>query len=186
MSNPPGGRRRLAPIVVLVVGAVLAGLLWVLVGRGDTAAAVKSFPNKPAPSVRSVTLDGDAFELSRRKGSWVVVNFFDSTCVPCRAEHPQLLTFVQQQRSLGVAGAEFYTIVNRDSNQAVADFFATYGGDWPIIRDDDGSIGVGFGVFKVPETFIIDPNGVIVVRYAGQTTADELSLTLQQLRDGGG
>ena len=104
-------RAKVAPIVALVVAAVLAGLVWVLVagggGNDDKNGIVDSnLLDKPAPAVRTTTLDGQPFDLARRKGNWVVLNFFNSTCAPCRAEHPELVTFAEQQGLLGLAGAD--------------------------------------------------------------------------------
>mgnify|MGYP003311072359 CR=1 FL=1 len=61
-----------------------------------------------------------------------MLNFFTSTCIPCRNEHPELIEFVDHQRSLGVNGAEFYTIVQNDDPADVAAFFDEFGGDWPV------------------------------------------------------
>lgn len=176
--------RRVAPFIALAVAVVLGLLFWVLAGSspGSTERADSQLLGKPAPAVVSSTIDGAPFDLSRRKGSWVVINFFDSTCVPCRAEHPELIKFAEQQRALGVDGAELYTVINRDSQSAVRTWFAANGGDWPIVTDDDGHIGVVFGIAKVPETWVIDPDGVVVVRFAGSVTAEGLSNQIQQLR----
>jgi cytochrome c biogenesis protein CcmG/thiol:disulfide interchange protein DsbE len=182
-------RRRVAPIIVLVVALVLGGLFWILASSDSTNAdklGVIDSPllGKPAPTVRSTTLDGAAFDLSRRKGSWVVLNFFNSTCAPCRAEHPALVEFTKQQASFGEEGAELYTVLQYlDDVNNVKSFFINRGGDWPIVRDDDGTINVAFGVAQVPETFIINPNGEVVVRWAGQIDANTLSQLVQQQRD---
>ena len=133
--------------------------------------------------MRSTTVDDEVFDLARRKGSWVVVNFFNSDCVPCKAEHPELLKFVQQQATFP-EGAEFYTFVQPPNSDAdIRAFFAERGGNWPVIRDDDGRINVAFGVAQVPETFIIDPDGVVRVRWAGVIDAVTLSQLVQQQRD---
>ena len=180
-------RRRTAPWISLAVAAVLAALFIVL-ASGKTAKpdVTSSFlRGKPAPAVSSTTLDGQAFNLSRRKGSWVVLNFFQSTCLPCKAEHPELVKFAAQQA--GIAdGAELYTVIKDDSDDAVASWFADHGGDWPIVKDDDGAIATAFGVAQVPETWIIDPSGIVVVRHATTITADFLSTELQQLRQARG
>lgn len=179
-------RRPVAPFVVLAVALGMAALFVVLVrGHSTKADTVESFLlGKPAPRVVSTTLDDQPFDLSQRKGSWVVFNFFDPTCVPCVQEHPELVQFSKDQAALP-DGAELYTIVNRGSDEAVRDFFASNGGDWPVVRDSDGAISVAFGVAKVPETWIIDLNGVVQVRYAGTVTAEGLSAQLQRLREGG-
>lgn len=188
-ATPTGpSRRRIAPIIVLVVAAVLGGLFWVLAGSDsgidDTTGLVASpLIGRPAPSVRSTTLDGEPFDLARRKGSWVVVNFFQSECAPCKAEHADLLKFVEQQATFE-GGAEFYSIVQPPNSDAdIRKFFAERGGDWPVIHDDDGAINVAFGVSQVPETFIIDPSGIVRVRWAGQIDAITLSQLVQQQRD---
>ena len=109
---------------------------------------------------------------------------FRSTCAPCRAEHGELLKFVEQQRSLGDKGAEFYTMLQyRDSVDDVKAFFLARGGDWPIVRDDEGSINVDFGVAQVPETFVVSPDGVVVLRWAGPIDAVTLAQLVQQQRD---
>lgn len=187
-EQPGPARRRVAPFIVLGVAAVLAGLFWILAasksGTDDKVGLVDSpLIGKPAPSVRSTTYDDEPFDLARRKGSWVVVNFFNSRCGPCIAEHADLLAFVQQQATFA-DGAEFYSIVQPpDSDDDVRGFFADRGGDWPIIRDGEGSTTVAFGVALVPETFIIDPSGVVRVRWAGQIDAVTLSQLVQQQRD---
>jgi cytochrome c biogenesis protein CcmG, thiol:disulfide interchange protein DsbE len=176
-------KRRVAPFVSLAVAAVVAALFVLLAGsKSEKPDTVSTFlRNKPAPAVVSTTLDGKSFDLSRRKGSWVVLNFFQSTCLPCKAEHPELVAFAAQQA--GIAdGAELYTVIKDDPDEAVANWFAEHGGDWPIVKDDDGSIATAFGVAQVPETWIIDPSGVVVDRYATTITADSLATELQLLR----
>jgi cytochrome c biogenesis protein CcmG/thiol:disulfide interchange protein DsbE len=172
-----------APFVSLAAAAVLAALFIVLAsGKAAKPDVTSSFLlGKPAPAVVSTTLDGKPFDLTRRKGSWVVLNFFQSSCLPCKAEHPELVAFAAQQASIA-DGAELYTVVKDDSDEAVAKWFADQGGSWPIITDDDGSISTAFGVAQVPETWIIDPSGTVVRRYARTITADSLAIDLQQLR----
>jgi thiol-disulfide isomerase/thioredoxin len=147
---------RVAPFVALAVALVLGGLFVILAlnnpGRPDVAEPY--LLNRPAPRVVSTTLDGDTFDLSRRKGSWVVINFFDPTCVPCVQEHPQLIELFQQQLTI-TDGAELYTIVNRGSDESVRTFFDENGGDWPVVRDPDGlfeHIGAAGAVFMGDHT----------------------------------
>jgi len=180
------GRRRVAPLVSAVVAAVLLLLVVVMVRAGgdEASSAETNLLDRPAPAVSGEFADGRVFELSRRKGSWVVLNFFTSTCIPCQREHPELIAFVDQQRTLGTAGAEFYTIVQHDEPAAVDAFFAENGGDWPIVYDTDFAFQNSFGVAQVPETWIIDPNGVVRGRVIAEVTADFLSTTIQRLREG--
>jgi cytochrome c biogenesis protein CcmG/thiol:disulfide interchange protein DsbE len=177
--------RRVAPFIALAVALVLAGLFVVLASSStDDDNQVQSFLlGRPAPRVVSTTLDDQPFDLSRRKGSWVVLNFFDPTCVPCVDEHPELIVFDEQQSALA-DGAELYTIINRGSDESVQAFFDANGGEWPVVRDPDGGVSVDFGVAQVPETWIIDPNGVVRRRFAGPVTAEGVAQELQSLREG--
>jgi cytochrome c biogenesis protein CcmG, thiol:disulfide interchange protein DsbE len=182
-AAPP---RRIAPFVVLAVAVVMAALFFVLAsgtsGPDDEVGIIDSpLLGRAAPTVRSTTLDDEQFDLARRKGSWVVINFFNSTCAPCRAEHPALVEFAEQQKAFG---ADVYTMLQiNDDIDDVKQFFLTRGGDWPIVRDDEGTTNVAFGVALVPETFIIAPDGTVVLRWAGQIDADTLSRLVQQQRE---
>lgn len=178
-------RGRVAPFVVLAVAVVMVGLFVVLARSERGGDTISSFLiGKPAPSAVGTTLDGEPFDLSRRKGSWVVLNFFDPTCVPCVDEHPELIAF-DEAEGARPDGAELYTIINDGSDESVREFFATNGGDWPVVSDPPGSISVAFGVAQVPETWIIDPNGIVRERMAGEITAEFLGAYLQQLREVG-
>jgi cytochrome c biogenesis protein CcmG/thiol:disulfide interchange protein DsbE len=178
-------RTRVAPIVVALVAVVALGLFVVLAGAGgaDDDTADTTLLDRPAPGTVGRLADGATFDLSRRKGSWVVLNFFTSTCVPCQQEHPELVRFAEQQAALGADGAELYTVVVDDDDVAVERFFDAEGGAWPVVYDDDGAIAVGFGVAKVPETWIIDPDGIVRGRVISRVTADFLGAQLQQLRE---
>ena len=110
-----------------------------------------------------------------------MLNFFNSTCVPCRQEHPFLVDFANEQKSSDNP-VELYTIVNDDSDGPVQAFFDTNGGDWPVVRDDDGAVSVAFGVAKVPESWVIDPNGFVRLRIMGALTEGFLTTRLNDLK----
>ncbi|MFT3852544.1 MAG: TlpA disulfide reductase family protein [Ilumatobacteraceae bacterium] len=186
VGTPRRRGRRIAPWIALGVAVVVAALFVVLASSdSEHADTVTNFAvGQPAPALQTTTLDGKPFDLSRRKGSWVVLNFFNTQCLPCRAEHPDLLKFAEQQASLGVAGAELYTVMNgSDTDDAVRQWFADNGGNWPVLEDPGGTFGVSLGVAQVPETWIVDPQGIIVDRIPSQITADGLSQRLQRWRD---
>jgi cytochrome c biogenesis protein CcmG, thiol:disulfide interchange protein DsbE len=163
--------RRVAPYVAGAVGVVIAMFLVILVlaNSGEVNVARSPLLGKPAPAVNSTIIDGGDFSLERRKGSWLLLNFFNSTCVPCIQEHPYLVNFADAQKT-NDDPVEVYTIVNDDNDNAVRAFFRANGGDWPKVRDDDGAISVAFGVSKVPESWIVDPNGFVRLRILGAVT----------------
>ena len=176
--------KRIAPFVALAIAVVMAGLFVVLLGSdppGDESART-NLMDRPAPEARGQLADGSPFQLSRRKGDWVVLNFFQSSCVPCQEEHPELVEFVEAQQARP-DGARFYSIVYDDTRDNVEAFFEREGGDWPVVYDERGSIAVSFGVSKVPETWIIDPGGVVRFRAISTVSAEFLGSTLQQLRE---
>jgi cytochrome c biogenesis protein CcmG/thiol:disulfide interchange protein DsbE len=177
-------RRRVAPYVVGGVAIVLLGLFVVLLtaktGRQESAAS--PLIGNVAPDAKGVLADGSTFELSRRQGSWVVLNFFTHNCVPCIREQPELVDFAKQQRALGNDGAELYTIVRDSTREQVKAFFARHGGDWPVVYDPNYEFSNDFGVSLVPETWIIDPSGVVRARIITQVTADGLGALINQLR----
>jgi cytochrome c biogenesis protein CcmG/thiol:disulfide interchange protein DsbE len=181
MSEPR--RRRAAPFVALALAIVCAGLFYVLVGAdtGNTETADTPLLGRPAPDAVGQLADGATFDLARRKGSWVVVNFFDPECVPCVEEHPELLAFDEAEHQRGPDGAELVTVVFRDDRNGVAEFFTDEGGEWPVVYDDDGSIATAFGVTLVPETWLIDPNGIVRWRTISPVTAEQLETLIDEL-----
>jgi cytochrome c biogenesis protein CcmG/thiol:disulfide interchange protein DsbE len=185
-DGPPPGRGRTVLFTTLAVAVVLAVLVVVFAqaksGSQDTART--PLLDQPAPAVRTTTIDGQPFDLSQRKGSWVVLNFFGTWCPPCRQEHPELLRFATAQAQQA-GGAELITVVSNDDPAKVRQFFQDNGGNWPVLTDDRGEIYVSFGVSKVPETWIIDPNGYVRFRSIATVTADGLASVLAQLKGQG-
>jgi cytochrome c biogenesis protein CcmG/thiol:disulfide interchange protein DsbE len=177
-STPGGGGRRshVVAAIAIAVAIVLIGLVVVLIQtKPATDTASTPLLGQAAPIIRTTTLDGKPFDLGSRRGSWVVLNFFSTECGPCVQEHPELLRFASAQEAQP-GGAELYTIVTQpDTPAAVEDFFTKNGGTWPVLDDPGGRIFVSFGVAKVPETWVIDPNGVVRIRTIQQVTADELT-----------
>lgn len=173
--------RRVTRVVATAVGAFFVFLIVVFAvssnrKTGETAATPLML--KPAPEIDTTTYDGDQFLLSRRRGSWVVLNFFNSTCIPCKREHPELVKFFETQRQMGAEGAEVYTVVNDDDEKSVRAFFDENGGGWPILHDENAEIAVDYGVAKVPETWIISPTGVVAQRFTGEITAEVLGASI--------
>ena len=180
----PPRSRRFAPYLAGVVAIVMVALFVVLLSadKDGTESAASPLIGNLAPDSQGVLEDGTLFELSRRKGSWVVLNFFTHNCVPCIREHPELIDFVEQQRALGTGGAELYTIVRDSSREQVAEFFEERGGDWPIVYDPQYEFSNDFGVSLVPETWVIDANGFVRARIISEVSAEGLGQLIQQMR----
>ena len=187
-TGSTGGNRRLAPLVVGAIAVLMVGLFVVFIGAvgddgGGGVNADSPLIGRPAPEATGTLSDGTSFDLSRRKGSWVVLNFFDPTCVPCIREHPELVTFSEDQATLGTDGAELYSVITRGEQDEIEAFFADNGGDWPAIYSEADEFPVAFGVAQVPETWIVDPSGVVQLRLISEVTADQLNSILRQYRE---
>ena len=165
---------------------MLAGLFVVLAGAEPNAAESSDSPllGQPAPEATGTLDDGTPFDLSRRKGSWVVLNFFDPECIPCMQEHPELIEFDANQEQLGSDGAEFYSVdrarLARTRSTSSSKSEAATGLQIYSEYDD---FPVAFGVAAVPETWIIDPSGVVQLRLISKVTAEQLDTILQQFRE---
>lgn len=165
---------RLAWWLAIPTALVLVLLVVVLATASDDSTFRPSpLLQKPAPLIVGETLDGTTFDLAEHRGSYVVVNFFQSNCVPCIREHPELVKFDQTHREVG--DAILVSLVFSDTVANAARFFEENGGgDWPILAADTGTYAVQYGVTAAPETVIIDPNGIVIDKRIGAITADWL------------
>ena len=175
-------RRRLAVWIAAAVAVTLVALVVVLVKAepSTTRAADSPLLGEQVPNVQAKTIDGDDFDLNDQLGKWVVVNFFATWCVPCRIEHPELISWRQRHEVLG--DATVVAIIYDDSVDAVRRFRDEEGGDWPMIIDDDGRIAVDFGVAGVPESYLISPEGVVVSKIVGGILDGELEELLSRAK----
>jgi cytochrome c biogenesis protein CcmG, thiol:disulfide interchange protein DsbE len=167
-------RTRTALVAAVVVGLLAAAFVVVLATRDPSSDRATQSPliGRPAPSVAGETLAGDSYDLADSRGRWVVVNFFATWCVPCRIEHPELVDFHERHAALGDAAV--VSVLFDDAPDTAREFFADEGGDWPVVVDPDGAIGVAYGVARVPESFLVAPDGTVVQRLVGGVTARQL------------
>ena len=122
---------------------------------------------KPAPDVSLPLLQNNQAELALGvyRGQPLLVNFFASWCAPCRAEAPALEYLSEKISIIGIS--------YKDRPQDTQKFLQQYGNPFVAIgRDDDGRAGMAWGVYGVPETYLIAPSGQIKWRHAGPLTRD--------------
>jgi cytochrome c biogenesis protein CcmG/thiol:disulfide interchange protein DsbE len=171
---------RTALVVAGVLAVLVALLVAVLATRDSSTERVTQSPliGRLAPAVAGPTLDGGTFDLDALRGRWVVVNFFATWCVPCIEEHPELIAFDEAHRDAGDAALVSVTFDN-DSDDARA-FFDRRGGEWPVVDDPENSVGVAYGVARVPESFLVAPDGTVVRRLVGGVTQAQLDGLIDQ------
>jgi cytochrome c biogenesis protein CcmG/thiol:disulfide interchange protein DsbE len=175
------GSSRTALISAAVVGVLVALLAAVLVTSDPSTDRVTQSPllGQPAPAIVGPTLAGDDVDLADYRGRWVVVNFFATWCIPCEREHPELVAFDEAHSATG--DAALVSVLFDDSEEAARAFFDRNGGDWPVVIDADGGVGVAYGVPQVPESFLVAPNGIVVQRLVGGVTAEGLDGLIDDL-----
>ena len=106
-----------------------------------------------------------------------LVNFFASWCGPCRAEHPILM-------DLAAEGVPVIGVNYKDRPEAARGWMNKDGNPFGMIAtDDDGRIGLDWGIYGVPETFVVDASGTILMRYPGPLTRAALSDRLRPVMD---
>jgi cytochrome c biogenesis protein CcmG/thiol:disulfide interchange protein DsbE len=167
-AAPAARRSRPALWISIALAVVLALLIGVLATRQSAEARLAKSPlvGKGVPAVVGKTVDGrSSYDIDDHQGEWVLVNFFATWCVPCQQEHDDLVRFSKAHAEAG--DASVVSIVFADNASDVKKFFAQRGGDWPVVLDDDGAVATAFGVARVPESYLVAPNGTVVGKVTG-------------------
>lgn len=165
-----------APFLVfaLVLGVVAFGL-WRPADRAVKSAMV----GKPLPAFTLAPILPDKPTLASADfgdGKPRVINVFASWCIPCIAEAPQLM-------ALKDAGIPVDGIAIRDTGPAIADFLARNGDPYERIGSDpDARVQLALGSSGVPETFVIDGRGRILLQHIGEITADDMPTIINAVR----
>jgi cytochrome c biogenesis protein CcmG/thiol:disulfide interchange protein DsbE len=161
--------RRLVYVLPLIAFALVAAYL-VLGLRHDPSLLPSALLDKPAPAFDLPGLEGKpALAKSDLAGRVVLVNFFASWCAPCRVEHPLLMRLAEDGK------IALYGIDYKDKPEDAARLLAQLGN--PYLRvgvDREGRIAIDFGVYGVPETYVVDKAGRIRYRQVGPISEDDL------------
>ncbi|MDR3536920.1 MAG: DsbE family thiol:disulfide interchange protein [Acetobacteraceae bacterium] len=170
--------RRLIYLLPVLLFGVLAGYFALALRPGyDPQTLPSAMIDKPAPDFDLAALQGDA-KLSRDGliGKPIVVNFFASWCVPCRIEHPLLMRLSQQEH------IPLYGIDYKDKPEDAQRLLTQLGDPYRLIgMDREGHVGLDFGVYGVPETYVIDKTGRIRKRFVGPLSAEQVDQELLPL-----
>ncbi|HET9198493.1 MAG TPA: TlpA disulfide reductase family protein [Solirubrobacterales bacterium] len=155
-------------IAVLGVLAVVGLLVFGLASKGSSRLqAGDAVPTASLPQLEG----GGTESLADYRGKWVLVNFWASWCLPCRAEAPALEELQRRH------GGPRFTVVGIDTQDLSDDgraFAERYGLSYPQLHDGEGDAADGFGTTGVPENFLVDPTGKVRLAVPGPVDEDYL------------
>lgn len=166
----------------LMAFAALAAIFWFRLGSGDPSRIPSALIGHPAPQTALPPLNGlvnngaqvPGLDPSVFKGKVSVVNVWASWCVPCHDEAP-LLTELGKDTRLQIVGINY-----KDSADNARRFLGRYGNPYGIVGvDGNGRAAIEWGVYGVPETFIVGRRGTIVYKMVGPVTPDNINTELR-------
>lgn len=180
--------KRIFALIPIVLVVVIGGfLVWGLDGDRDPNAVPSALvgadiPNFDLPAIPGVDLPGLATADLQGQDGLILVNFFASWCVPCRAEHGVLTRLARDE------GLKLYGINYKDKADRASNWLAELGNPYLAIGHDlSGRAGLEWGLSGVPETFLIDASGEIQHRFRGPLVGDtalrEFDRVLAAVRD---
>lgn len=180
LEAAPPRRSPLIYIVPLILFGALAFVFLIGLFAGDASRVPSALIGKPAPQITLTTLEGlqkngqpvPAFTVADlAKGRPTIVNVFASWCAPCRVEHPQLVALSEtpavQQGKVVLAGFNY-----KDEAENARRFLGALGNPYSAVGvDRTGRGAIEWGVYGVPETFLIGPDGRILDKHVGPLDA---------------
>ncbi|MER2269280.1 DsbE family thiol:disulfide interchange protein [Methylobacterium oxalidis] len=179
-------RRSLLLVVPLIALAVLAGLFFLRLRSGaDPAAIPSAMIGKPVPAFELPGIPGleaegrpvPGLSSADLRGGVTLVNVWASWCAPCQIEHPMLMRLAKEP-GLRLVGIDY-----KDAPENGRRFLARNGVPFSAVGlDASGRVGIDFGVYGVPETFIVGPDGIIRDKLVGIVTPENLADVLAKVR----
>jgi cytochrome c biogenesis protein CcmG/thiol:disulfide interchange protein DsbE len=166
-------------LTILIVGGLAALLAY---GFSRDARYIQSpLVASQAPPFALMLFDGNKIRLEDFRGKVVLINFWASWCVPCRAEAVALENAWQKYKDRAVV---FVGINIQDKEEDARAFMKEFGITYLNGRDASGKIAVDYGVWGIPETFFIDPQGRITYKHAGELKAPIIGAKLDEALKG--
>jgi cytochrome c biogenesis protein CcmG/thiol:disulfide interchange protein DsbE len=169
-------------LAFVAVAGILALLVWGMArpsgsaqaGTGvNTVGGASSIAPHPASDLRLTLFDGKGtpWSLSDQRGKKVVINFWASWCQPCRTEASVLAGAASEYatRNVMLVGVNVW-----DDRQSAQRFIDEFGLRYPNGRDEEGAAAIEFGVTGIPETFVVDEEGMITARWVGPLRREAL------------
>ncbi|MBM3538270.1 MAG: DsbE family thiol:disulfide interchange protein [Alphaproteobacteria bacterium] len=167
-------------LYLLPLAAFTAIALWFAIGlTRDPSRVPSALLDRPVPEFALPALAGAgvaALSSGDLRSKVALVNVFASWCVPCRVEHPILMRLARE------SGLTLYGISYKDKAEDSARFLRELGNPYAAIgHDESGRVGIEWGVYGVPETFVIDRTGHIRHKHVGPISPKDLQETILPL-----
>jgi cytochrome c biogenesis protein CcmG, thiol:disulfide interchange protein DsbE len=162
------GRRLLALVPLLFVLA-LGALFFARLFAGDPSQIPSALIGQSAPAIDLPGLDGapGLTDADLRKGHVSIVNIFGSWCLPCHAEHDSLMA-IAADKDLAAKGVALYGVAQKDDPENLRRFLGAKGDPYAKLGlDQNGRTSIDWGVYGVPETFIVKGDGTIAYKFIG-------------------
>jgi cytochrome c biogenesis protein CcmG, thiol:disulfide interchange protein DsbE len=170
-------RRGLLTLLPLLIFGALAILFFMRLFAGDAARIPSALIGQSAPPLDLPALDGGAGlkDSDLRQGHVSVINIFASWCLPCHDEHPVLLDLAAD-KALAAKGVRVIGVAQKDDPENIRRFLGAKGDPYSRVGvDRDGRAGIEWGVYGVPETFIVKGDGAIAFKLVGPMSAQTLA-----------
>jgi len=172
--------RRLVVLLPLIVFALLAGVFFLQLMSGrDTSVVPSALIGQPAPETHLAPVDGlglPGVDSSRFAGRVTVLNVFGSWCAPCRVEHPLLLALAQDERFV-LVGLNY-----KDRPENARRFLGELGNPYSAVGvDPAGQTALNWGVYGVPETFVVGRDGTILFKHVGPLSEEVVQRDLMPI-----
>lgn len=174
--------RRRALIASAVLVPSLAVLALLAYGFGREPRFIESpMLGRPAPPFTLTLFDGRTLRLEDLRGRVVLLNFWASWCPPCRAEAPMLEAMWRELKGQDVV---FLGVNTQDEAPRAQAFLDEFGITYPNGRDPGGRIAIDYGVWGLPEAFVVDPEGRITYKHIGTVGRTLLAAKIDEARRG--
>jgi len=169
-------RRGLLGLLPLIAFAALAALLLLRLFAGDASRIPSALIGKSAPSLNLPGLDGPPLrDADLRAGHVTILNVFASWCLPCHDEHALLLA-LSEDPALKAKGVQLIGVAQKDDPENARRFLGALGNPYARVGlDRDGQSGIEWGVYGVPETYIVKGDGTIAYKFIGPITEETLA-----------
>jgi len=168
-----------APVIALLAWGMTRDpkeIVSPLPGRNAPEFALGVFAPGEPPLARKV---GDTIALASMRGKIVVFNFWASWCLECRVEHKDLSFVAQQNASKSV---QFVGVLYNDVPSAGLEWIGKMGGQaYPSVLDQGARTAIDYGLYGVPETFVIDASGRVAYKHTGPIPAALLQAKIDSL-----